>query len=326
MNGPGLDPLLSAYLEHLRARGRMRAVGDHTFVLGQYLALLARRGHQSATATAEDVEVYRAYLDTPAATVDGRVLAVTTQATRLGMVRSFHRWLKRRGLAIANPAQHIQLPRVDSHRVRKDFLSLQEAQAFLATAAAVVEKAKAGSRAWAVAMRDLAMLALAIATGRRSSGLCHLLVEHLNVERQCLRVEREKGFAGRVLPVVGWAVAIVATYRDDARPIILGTRSSPWLFVGQRDERIGQRTWQSIVHRIHRLAAEACPDLTDLPGKRISTHCLRVTTARLLFLGGCGIRVINEILLHRRLSTTAAYTPLDLDDLRRAMVTAHPRG
>jgi site-specific recombinase XerD len=319
------DPAVAIYLDYLRARGRARSCGDVALVLNQYVGFLARRSRTPATATTEDAEAYRALLTTPAATIAGTILAVTTQATRLGIVRSFHRFLKRRGLAMANPAAALQLPRLDQRRVRKDFLTLQEAQAMLTTAAADIDALPHGSKTWATAMRDLAMLALAIATARRSAGLCHLLVSDLHVEQQGLRVSREKGFAGRVLPVVPWAVAVVQAYRDTARPVLLGSRTSPWLFVGQRAERIGQRTWDAIVRRVHHDTVAACPDLTDLPGKIVSTHSLRVTTARLLFLGGCPIRVINELLLHRRLSTTAAYTPLNLDELRRAMVAAHPR-
>lgn len=319
------DPIITTYLDHLRSRGRVRSCGDVGLVLTQYVGLLARQGQTPITARAEDTDRYRVFLTTPAASTTNRLLAVTTQTTRLGIVRAFHRFLVRRGLAMANPAAALELPRIASHQVRKDFLTLQEAQALLSTAAAAVDAARQGSSTWAAALRDLAMLALAIATARRSAGLCHLRVEHLNVERQGLRVEREKGFAGRVLPVVPWAVAIVRAYRDTARPVLLGARTSPWLFVGRRAECIGQRTWDAIVRRVHRDTVAACPDLTDLPGKIVSTHSLRVTTARLLFLGGCPIRVINELMLHRRLSTTAAYTPLDLDALRRAIVAAHPR-
>jgi len=45
----------------------------------------------------------------------------------------------------------------------------------------------------------------------------------------------------------------------------------------------------------------------------------------MLFLNGANIRCVNELLLHERLSTTAKYTPLDLDDIRRALKGAHPR-
>ncbi len=319
------DPLLVGYLDYLRAQGRERAVGDVTLVLTSYQRVLAGRGRRFATARTADVEAFRGFLTTPAATLSGATLAVTTQATRLGMVRAFHRWLRRRGHTVINPAATVSPPRVDQRRVRKDYLDLQEAQAFLETAAAQVAAHREGTRAWAGALRDLALVSLAVATGRRCAGLCALRAEDLHVDRAELRVEREKGQMGRVLPVAAWAVAIAGAYRDRARPIMLRGRVSPWLFVGRRAEQVGKRTYDDLVRRLHRATCAACPDLVDLPGKTISTHSLRVTCARLLFLGGCPIRIVNEILLHRRLSTTAAYTPLHLDDLRRAVTAAHPR-
>lgn len=47
------------------------------------------------------------------------------------------------------------------------------------------------------------------------------------------------------------------------------------------------------------------PDLDELPAKRITWHSLRVSFATLLFSNGCDIRNVNELLLHRCLSTTA---------------------
>ena len=56
-----------------------------------------------------DVEAFRVHLASPAASLGRRPLAITTQATRLGIIRGFHHWLRRRGLAIANPAK-VHLP------------------------------------------------------------------------------------------------------------------------------------------------------------------------------------------------------------------------
>jgi site-specific recombinase XerD len=63
----------------------------------------------------------------------------------------------------------------------------------------------------------------------------------------------------------------------------------------------------------------------ELPGKRITWHSLRVSFATLLFANGCDIRSVNELLLHRLLSTTAQYTPIPVDDLRQVCRMAHPR-
>jgi integrase/recombinase XerC/integrase/recombinase XerD len=50
-----------------------------------------------------------------------------------------------------------------------------------------------------------------------------------------------------------------------------------------------------------------------------------VSFATLLFQGGANIRSINELMLHASLTTTGRYTPIPISDLRRVLLTAHPR-
>jgi integrase/recombinase XerD len=147
----------------------------------------------------------------------------------------------------------------------------------------------------------------------------------LNVEEREIRVEWEKGRPGRVLPVAIWAVELAVAYRDQARPIILGTRHSDHLFVGELALRVGLETYATMLHRLHAATCAANPDLTDLPSKRLTTHSLRFTFARTLFANGCNIRSINELMLHQKLSTTATYIPIPLEEMRRMLRAAHPR-
>jgi len=294
-------------------------------VLTVFVAFLTTRAKVVTTADAEDLRAYRLFLTTPEASADGRGLARSTQGTHLAMVRSFYRWLRRRHLVIGDPCKGIKPPRTTSHTVRKDYLDQQEAQAFLDTTAGFVETATPGSMPWAAALRDLALVAVAIATGRRRAGLCGLHVTDLDLERGELRVEREKGRPGRVLPMASWAVAITAAYLRQARPVLLRGREVPWLFVGRVSDRIGHETYAALIQRLHAATCASNPDLRGLPHKRITTHCLRVSCARLLFSNGCPIRSVNEILLHSNLSTTARYTPIPVEELRRVLATSHPR-
>ena len=45
----------------------------------------------------------------------------------------------------------------------------------------------------------------------------------------------------------------------------------------------------------------------------------------MLFGNGCPIRSVNELMLHRCLSTTAKYTPIPIEDMHQIWRTAHPR-
>lgn len=319
------DPQVQAYLDHLTSQGRTSTARSVRVILDQYAGYIETRDRTSLTATAEDLGAYRLFLASRAASKTGQPLALSTQGTRIAVVKGFHRFLRRRGLVIHDVSTCLELPRISRRVVRKDWLDQQEAQALLSTAADRATAQPTGSLPWACALRDLAVVALALATGRRRSGLVGLDLRDFDAGEREIRVEWEKGRPGRVLPVAAWAVAIVVAYRDRARPIILDGRDSPALFVGEHSERYPVETYAGLLTRLHSATCAAHPDLRALPRKRLTSHSLRVTFARTLFSNGCGIRSINELLLHEKLSTTAAYTPIPLEELRRVLRAAHPR-
>lgn len=321
------DEQVDAYLDHLRARGRQTTAITTAQVLATYARLLHRErsGTTPTTATSADLIAYRTTLATPAASLVGRTMALATQATHLAVVRSFHRWLRDRHLSVLDAAPFLPLPRIDQRTVQKEYLSQQEAQALLAMAQRMAVQYPVGSLRYAGGLRDAAAIAIALATGRRRTGLCALAVTDVDLDRGELRVAWEKGCSGRVLPLARWAVRLVAEYLAAGRPVLLRGQRCLALFLGSEQ---GPFTAVAFDHRLDAIMAEtraANPDLTDLSGKRISSHSLRVTCARLLFSRGCPIRTVNEILLHTKLSTTAAYTPIPVREQRRALLASHPR-
>lgn len=313
------------YVAFLHSQQRTGTALSAERVLTGYETLLATRQKTPGDATADDLTAYQHHLSTPAACLATGTLALSTQATHLAVVRSFHRWLLRRGFTLTNPAQFLVLPKLPKRTVNKDELSQQEAQALLETAAAQVESQKQGSVAWALALRDIALIALGLASGLRRKELCEMPLSALDVERNEIRIERHKGGVGRVLPIAGWAMSLIVAYRDAARTRLLRERTSDFLFIGTRSLRIGHETLAHIVTRLQDATVAANPDLTELAQKHLTSHSLRVTYARLLFANGCPIRSINELLLHNKLSTTALYTPVTVDALRQELMRMHPR-
>jgi site-specific recombinase XerD len=319
-------PAITAYLDALRSAGKASTATATAAHLAHFPAWLATQGLDVLHASAADCARYQLWLANEYRTRTGTPLAPSTQATAILVVKALYRWLHRRGVLLTDPAATLVPP--DPPRrlvVAKDHLSQQEAMALLDTGAARVQEADPGSPTRALRLRDLAAITLALATGRRCQGLCDLHLAHLDGEQHELRVEREKGKAGRVLPIAPWAVAVVQRYVAEARPHLLHGRESPFLLVSERAGRLSERGFAYLLDEAVLATIARNPDLTDLPGKRISTHSLRVTFAVTLFANGCGIRSLNELMLHRTLTTTAQYTPIPLDDLRRVLLTSHPR-
>jgi integrase/recombinase XerD len=319
-------PAIVAYLDCLRAAGKTRTATANSSYLATFVRWLSRQQVDVLHVTAAVLARYQLWLANDHRTVSGQALALSTQATAIMVVKMLYRWLHRRGVILMDPVVALVPPKPPRQIVvAKDHLSLQETTALIDTAAELVAEEAPGTAAWALRLRDLAAISLALATGRRCQGLCDLQVKHLDAERCELRVDREKGKAGRVLPVAAWAVAVVMRYVGEARPLLLHGRESPWLLVSQRADRLGERVFAFLLDEVIAATMARNPDLTELPTKRITTHSLRVTFAVTLFANGCGIRSLNELMLHSTLTTTAAYTPIPLEDLRRVLLTSHPR-
>lgn len=324
--GHSMHPSMIHYLDYLRTAGRIETARGYGNALSHYQRWLVTADLDPLTITTEGIQQYQRHLAEVYLSPRGKRLARTTQACRLGTVKAYHAWLARRGITLTDVSRMVRLPIIVKGPVRKDHLSLQEATALLQTLSVEAATFPVGCARWADAVRMLAFFALALASGRRRSGLRSLQVVHLDLARNEIRVEREKGRAGRVLPVAPWAMVCLRTYVERARPVLVWQADNPWLFVGERSPQLGRNTIGEMVARAHAATVVANPDLTELAAKRLTPHSLRVSFAHLLFQGGANLRTINELMLHESLGTTARYTPLGLDDLQRICATAHPRG
>jgi integrase/recombinase XerD len=275
--------------------------------------------------TTEDLRRYQRYLVEEYRTRNGAALSRTTQSKRISVIKAFYRWLEKRGVIVVDISRAIIPVHVPKRVVTKDYLTMQEVTALLQTQAEHVNACASGGKAWARALRDLAFLCLGIASGRRRGGMLGLKVSDLDATRNEVRCEREKGATGRVLPLAPWAMAVVQTFIRRARPLLCEDPANPFVFPGRGMRALCKQTTGEIVVGAHRLTVERNPDLVELAGKRVSTHSLRVSFATLLFTNGCPIRIVNELMMHEELSTTARYTPIPLADLRRVCRSAHPR-
>jgi integrase/recombinase XerD len=315
------------FIEGLELRGKAGTARSHAFALGKYDDFCRARSIEPLRATADDLRRYQTYLADEYRTAKGVPLARSTQATRLSGIKGYYEWLAKRGVILTDPAKDIEPPKVPKRVTLKDYLSLQEATALLQTQAARMDRARKGTLTWARESRNLALLCLGIATGKRRSSIRDLKVADLNFPRDEVRVQREKGKSGAVFPCAHWAMLAVKQYVEEARPILLrGEKDEGWLLLAWRGgRRIGTERFRMILEDVTKETVERNPDLEELPDKRITPHSLRVSFATLLFQSGCNIRSINELMLHENLSTTARYTPIPLEDLRRACRSAHPR-
>ena len=316
---------MEQFRKHIEMEGSERTAESYAMALQQYHDWLLTKEVDPLRATTEDVKQYQRWLAEEYQSPRGSTLALNTQANRLACVKSYYRWLERKGLILADISRKVSLPKIRRSVTSRDHLTLQEVTAILQTQMKRSTKFVEGSFRWAREIEGLCLLSLAVACGRRRRALLHLRTSDLNFERNEIRIEHEKGKAGRVVPVAQWAMTVAKKYVESARPILNWYFENTWLFVGERSPQMSASMFSRLLHTIRRETVKHNPDLEELTRKHLTPHCLRVSFATLLFKGGCNIRSINELMDHENLTTTARYIPLQLEDLRRVCQNAHPR-
>ena len=142
-------------------------------------------------------------------------------------------------------------------------------------------------------LKARAALTTAYAAGLRVSEVTGLRVADIDSGRMMIRIEHGKGGKERYVMLSAQLLAILRTYWRLARP-------EHWLFPGRDPTRPIEPTTLHAACRSARAAAGI--------GKKVTVHILRHSFATHLLESGVDIRVIQVLLGHAHLSTTARYT------------------
>jgi len=135
--------------------------------------------------------------------------------------------------------------------------------------------------------------------GLRASEVVSLKLTDIDRDRMLIRVEQGKGKKDRYVILSPLLLEILHEWWRVARKKGWMSPGQPWLFPGYR----GQHTSARQLHRIVRLAAGRA-GIT----KRVGVHTLRHCFATHLLEQKTDIRIIQVLLGHKKLDTTALYT------------------
>jgi len=277
---PSISPLRQRMIEDMR----MRKLGDRT----QEGYLRAVRyftkylGRTPDTATVEDLRNYQLYL------VDHGVSPASLNSAISGLKFFF-------SVTLDRPEAMAKMQPVHLPRKLPVILSPEEVKRLIAAA---------GN------LKHQTALALAYATGLRVSEVVSLKVTDIDSQRMALRVEQGKGQKDRYAMLsplllerlrVWWRVARAQGKMFDGG----------WLFPGQNPVRhLSARQLDRAIH--------AAADEADIE-KRISMHSLRHAFATHLLEQKVDIRLIQVLLGHKKLETTALYAQVATDILREVV-------
>ncbi|NKN36994.1 tyrosine recombinase XerC [Agrobacterium sp. a22-2] len=224
-------------------------------------------------------------------------------ARHLAGLRSFLRYLEKKGMVNAAGAGAIRSPRQPKSLPKP----LSGKQALTVVSA----DAQMNEEPW-IAARDAAVLTLLYGCGLRISEALDLTPSAFSTDPTSLRITG-KGGKTRLVPLLPAVTEAVAAYRKLC-PYHLEAKEP--LFRGARGGKLQPAIIQREMQRLR--SALGLPE-TATP------HALRHSFATHLLSGGGDLRTIQELLGHASLSTTQVYTGVDSVRLLEVYERAHPR-
>jgi integrase/recombinase XerC len=251
--------------------------------------------------TDADVNTVRAYL----AILNEKQYSKTTIARKLATLRSFYKFLVKRGVTANNPVMAVRTPKQEKKLPR--FLEYEEIKRLLEVPP---------TDNW-LGARDRAILETLYSTGMRVSELVGLNMSDIDFLGEVVHI-RGKGKKERIAPIGSSALQAIQHYMEfrNKRAQNSANFDQKVLFVNKHGRRLSTRSVRRKMDKYLRMAG------LD-PG--ISPHTLRHSFATHMLNNGADLRSVQELLGHQSLSTTQIYTHLTTGKLREVYEQAHPR-
>jgi integrase/recombinase XerC len=234
---------------------------------------------------------------------------------RFCALRTFYKFLIRRGALAVSPIKNLSLPKPGKRLPR--FLTAQQMNDLLEAPLKVLpldRKHPKYAESLFAGRRDTAVLETIYSCGLRISELCGLQAADIEWNERLVRV-RGKGKKERMIPIGETALNAIRAYWEllperpaGVAPVFSANETKP--------TPISARLLQLRLKR-HLATAGLDPNLTP--------HKLRHSYATHLLDAGADLRSVQELLGHAHLVTTQVYTHVTTERLKRAYDAAHPR-
>lgn len=258
-----------------------------------------RKRNRNVTPQQVDTVMLRAYLS-----FLHRKHKKITIARKLSAIRSFFKFLVKKGVILENPAELILTPK--QNKTIPVYLSVDEIFRLLDSIQTDT----------LLGLRNRAIFETLYSSGIRISELAAMDISDVDFSAAVVRVFG-KGHKQRIVPLGQKALSAISAYRSQLQKQtgLEAFQSGP-LFLNRFQKRLTPRS----IARILKKLVSAIGLLTP-----ISPHALRHTFATHMLDAGADLRVVQELLGHKSLSTTQRYTHVSIDRLMETYDKAHPR-
>ena len=274
------------------------SVYSYAYDLKKFSAFLEDQNKTMLSATQDDIQHFLAFEKTK------KNNSARTLARSLAAIRQFYSYMTVTTGTVENPSVKVETPQIQ--KTLPDFLTTAEIERLFGSI----------SEEDAYELRDKAIFELLYSCGLRISEAIDLRFHDVDFETKMIRVTG-KGSKERLVPMGDEAARLLRLYVDRSRLVILGSRSSEFLFISKKGSLLNRKS-------VWRLIKGYCTR-TDIQ-KNITPHTLRHSFATHLIENGADLRSVQELLGHMDISTTQIYTHLARKEMQKIHKKFHPKG
>lgn len=269
----------------------------YTYDLKKFGDFLSTQNKDMMTATREDIKQFLKFEKIK------KQNSSRTLARSLAAIRQFYNFISDTTGNVENPTYKVETPQIK--RSLPDFLSVIEVERLY----------RSISENDMYELRDKAIFELLYSCGLRISEAVELLSENVDYVNRFVKV-KGKGNKERYVPMGDEAIRIIEKYIQESRPMILGNRTSEYLFTSKKGPILNRKSvWRLLKGYVERAGIK----------KNITPHTLRHSFATHLLENGADLRSVQEILGHMDISTTQIYTHLARRKLKEVHKRYHPK-
>lgn len=286
------------YQSHLKVERGMsdltvKGYGDNLKHFTQYI----RREHDNTSIELVIMPVCRQYLYH----LGQRGLKPKSIRRELCALRGFITFLSDEGMIRQDFGLKLVGPKVTERRA--DPLTGEEAARFLSVI----------PRLSPVGQRDRILFAVMLSTGLRLSEILNLQLQDFRADQRMLVIRHGKGDKDRIVPLTTEMSIQLQGYVRHVRPAFVHKDSPPLLFISTAGGHFNQT---SIRGKVKSYAKSA-----GLGYRSVHPHTFRATFATKLAQASVNITVIQELMGHSDIKTTAMYVGVARREMREAIET-----
>lgn len=225
-----------------------------------------------------------------------------TISRKLSSLRTFFKYLVKKEIINDNPMILISNPKEEKKLPK--YLNYGEIEKIL----------EIPNKETTLGLRNACILEILYSTGIRVSELVNLKIRDIDFYNKKIRV-LGKGNKERIVLFGNRCENLLERYIKESRAV-LNKKKVEYLFLNNMGQNISVRSIENIIDKIEK---EACLKFS------ISPHVFRHTFATHLLDNGADLNSVKELLGHENLNTTAIYTHVSNERLRKVYLECHPR-